>query len=96
MQILLGMIVGAVIGLLAHVALPQRVTRGAALGPLVGAAAAAVAWTALTWAGWGIDNPLLWLSALVVPALVTVPTLVLLARSRVRADDARRAELRLR
>jgi uncharacterized membrane protein YeaQ/YmgE (transglycosylase-associated protein family) len=95
-QILLGILVGAVIGLGARYAVHQRLTRGAALAPLAGAASAAVAWTALTWLGLGVDNPLLWLSALVVPALVTVPLVVVLAATRSRADAAARDRLRVR
>jgi peptidoglycan/LPS O-acetylase OafA/YrhL len=94
-QIVLGILIAAVVGLALHFVLPRRGTRGVALAPLVAAAAGAVAWTALTWAGWGIDNPLLWLSALVVPAVVTVPVVLVLGAARERRDAEERARLHI-
>lgn len=96
MQILLGILIAAVVGIAAHFALPQRPTRGVALAPLIAAASGAVAWTALTWAGLGPENPLIWLAALAVPALVTVPVVMTLSAARVRSDTAERERLRLR
>ncbi len=96
MQILLGILIAAVVGIAAHFALPQRPTRGVALVPLIAAASGAVAWTALTWAGLGPENPLIWLAALAVPALVTVPVVMALSAARVRSDAAERERLRLR
>lgn len=95
MQILLGLIVGAVVGIALHFVLPQRDTRGVAVGPMIGAAAAAVVWTALTWAGFATDNPWLWLSAIIVPAVVTAPVLWWISASRVRSDAAERARLKI-
>ena len=86
MQILLGLIVGAVIGIALHFLIPGRETRGVALAPIAGAVLAGVTWTALTWAGIGIENPLIWLSALVVPAVIGAPALVALTRFRARRD----------
>ena len=76
MQILLGLVIGAVIGLAAHFALPGRHLRGAALAPLAGAASAAVVWTALTWAGLG-ESPLVWVLAVIAPVATTVLLVVL-------------------
>ncbi len=87
MQILLAFIVGALVGILAHYTVGHRLTRGVALAPIIGSLSAAVAWAALTWAGLGIDNPLIWLSTLVVPAVVTYPVLLIATRLR-RAKDA--------
>lgn len=95
MHILLGILIAAAVGVLAHFSMPRRLTRGVALAPLLAAAAGAVAWTALTWAGLGIDNPLLWLAALAVPALVTFPSVAWLGASRTRHDAAERARLRI-
>ena len=95
MQILLGIIVGAAIGAGLHFALPHRGVRGVVVGPMIGAAAGAIAWTVLTWAGLGVDSLWMWLAALVVPAVVTTPVLILLGRARVRADDRERARLGL-
>jgi len=93
MEILLGLIVGAVIGLGIHFALPHRGERGVALAPFAGAAASAVSWTALTWAGLTVASPLLWLVAIAAPALTTLVLIPLLSRTRVRRDAADRAHL---
>jgi hypothetical protein len=96
MQIVLGLLIAAVVGGAIHFLAPHRETRGAALAPLAAVASGGVVWTALTWAGFGIDNPLLWLSAAVVPAVVTLPLVLWLSASRTRADEAERARLRVR
>ena len=95
MQILLAFIVGAVIGAALHFVLPGRSTRGVALGPIVGAAAAGLVWMILTWAGVGLDSPWLWLSAFVAPAVVTYPVLLLLTRARTGHDARERARLKI-
>ena len=95
MQILLAFIVGAAIGAAAHFLVPGRSTRGVALGPILGAAAAGLVWMILTWAGVGLDSPWLWLSALVAPAVVTYPALVLLTRTRTAHDARERAQLKI-
>ena len=95
MQILLAFIVGAVIGAALHFLVPGRSTRGVALGPIVGAAAAGLVWMILTWAGVGLDSPWLWLSAFVAPAVVTYPVLLILTRTRTGHDASERARLRI-
>ncbi len=95
MQILLALIAGAAIGTGLHFLVAQRDTRGVALAPMIGAVSAGAAWTILTWSGIGIDTPWPWLSALVVPAAVTYPALVLITRTRVAHDARRRAELKI-
>lgn len=95
MQILLGLIAGAVIGLAVHLLVADRHTRGVAIAPFVGAASAGLAWTALTWAGIGIDSPWPWLSAIVVPALVTWPVVLLLTRARLAHDERERVRLKI-
>lgn len=93
MQILLGLIIAAVVGVAVHFALPGAPLRGLALAPLVAAATGAVVWTALTWAGLAADNPWLWLAALVAPAVVTVPVVLGLTAARTRHDaEVRRRE----
>ncbi|KTR95919.1 hypothetical protein NS220_04020 [Microbacterium testaceum] len=93
MEILLGLIVGAVIGLGVHFALPHRVVRGVALAPFAGAAASAVMWTVLTWAGHTVSSPLLWLVVIAAPALTTLALVPLLSWTRLRRDAADRARL---
>ena len=95
MQILIAFIIGAVIGLAVHFQLPQRSTRGVVLAPILGALSAGLAWMILTWLGVGIDTPWPWLAALIVPVVVTYPTLMLLTRSRVARDARERTRLRI-
>jgi hypothetical protein len=49
----------------------------------------------LTWAGFALDNPWLWVSAFVAPLVVTYPALVLLARARSSHDARERVRLRI-
>lgn len=93
MQILLALIAGTVIGIAVHFVVPDRDTRGVVLAPAIGAVSAGAAWTALTWAGIGIDSPWPWLSALVVPAAVAYPVTLVLARRRTERDAAEKTRL---
>ncbi len=95
MEILLGFIIGASIGTAAHFVLPGRDSRGAAVLPILGALGAGLAWMILTWAGFAVDNPLLWLLAFVVPALVVFPTGSMLTRLRREHDARERARLKI-
>jgi len=92
-QILLGLIIGAVVGLAVHFALPHRHLRGVLLAPLAGAASAAAVWTALTWMGLGVDSPILWIVAILAPTVTTLVLVSLLTRSRIARDDTDRARL---
>jgi hypothetical protein len=93
MQILLAFIIGAAIGVAIHFQLHQRLSRGVAVAPMVGAVSAGLAWTILTWLGIGIDTPWPWLAALVVPAAVTYPAVAVLSRVRVAHDDSEKQRL---
>ena len=95
MQILLAFLIGGAIGAAIHFLVPGRPTRGVALAPIVGAAASGLAWMILTWAGLGLDNPWLWLSAFVAPIVVTYPVLVVLERTRTSHDARERARLKI-
>ncbi|GAB3602259.1 hypothetical protein [Microbacterium aureliae] len=88
MQILLAFIAGAAIGAGVHFLVADRASRGVVLAPMIGAVAAGAAWGILTWSGVGIDTPWPWLAAIVVPAAVTYPAIVVLSRAR-GAHDAR-------
>lgn len=92
MQILLGLIIGAVVGLAVHFALPHRDVRGTALAPFAGAAAAGVSWTALTWAGLGADSFVPWVVAIVASAATTLVLVPALTRVRLHSDAAERAQ----
>lgn len=93
MEILLALVFGATIGAALHFALPRRGLRGAALGPLLGAVTAGLAWLALTWAGVGADSPWPWLASVVVPALATWGVLAGLTSARTSHDVNERARL---
>lgn len=95
MQILLALLIGAVIGAAVHFLVPARGTRGVVLAPLLGALMSGLVWMILTWAGLGLDNPWLWLSAFVAPIVVAYPALVILARTRTAFDARERARLKI-
>jgi hypothetical protein len=95
MQILIALIVGAALGLAVHFQLAGRSTRGVVIAPMVGAFAAGLVWTILTWAGVGIDSIWLWLSMFVAPLVATYPVVILLTRARVAHDAAERARLKI-
>lgn len=95
MQILIALIVGAVVGIGIHFLVPDRHTRGVALAPMIGAVTAGLAWTILTWVGFALDNPWLWLSSLIVPALVTWPLLIVVTRLRLARDERERERLKI-
>lgn len=95
MQILIALIIGASIGVGIHFHVSARETRGVVVGPITGALAAGVAWTALTWLGFGIDTVWPWLSAFVAPVVVTYPVLITLARVRTSRDARERAMLKI-
>jgi uncharacterized membrane protein YeaQ/YmgE (transglycosylase-associated protein family) len=87
-ELLFAVLGGLLAGAVAHVVVPWRSTRGALLGPAVGGITAAVAWEALTWAGWRYDGGWIWVVALVGAGVVAVVTEWVLGRRRTTADDA--------
>ena len=95
MQILIALIVGAVLGIAVHFQIGERASRGVVIAPIVGAFAAGLVWTILTWAGVGLDSIWLWLSMFVAPLVVTYPVVILLTRARVAGDAAERPRLKI-
>ena len=93
MELLFIVLGGAILGVIAHLALPGRGTRGAFLSPAVGAASAAVLWEALTWLGWPADGGWIWVVSLVVPAVVAAVVCRVTAKSRLAHDDGLVARL---
>jgi uncharacterized membrane protein YeaQ/YmgE (transglycosylase-associated protein family) len=87
MELLFVVLGGAILGVIAHVALPARDTRGALLAPAVGASSAAVLWEALTWLGWPADGGWIWVVSLVVPVIAAGVVCRVTARSRRAHDD---------
>lgn len=95
MHILLALILGAVIGLAAELLVPGRDARGTALAPVLGALVAGAGWTILTWMGLGIADPVIWIVAVLAPAVVVPLALVVLTRVRAARDDQERRRLRI-
>ena len=95
MQILLAFLIGAALGMAVHFLAPGATTRGIALGPVIGALASGLVWMILTWAGFALDNPWLWVSAFVAPLVVTYPVLAILARARSAHDARERVRLKI-
>ncbi|WP_394279291.1 hypothetical protein [Microbacterium sp.] len=93
MLIVLALVFGAVLGAGAHFGVPGRELRGAAIAPLLGSAVAAAAWMVLTWVGQGPDSAWVWIASIVLPAVIVPAALVLLTRTRTRADAHTRASL---
>lgn len=94
MQILLALIAGAVLGLAAHFTVGGRDTRGAVVGPMLGAVVGGLVWMVLTWAGVGIESPWIWVASFAAPVVV-FPALAVLTRARVQHDARERARLKL-
>lgn len=95
MQILLALIIGAALGYGMHLLVAGRETRGSALGPVVGAVVGGIVWLVLTWLGFGLDNPWLWVAAIAAPPLVVAPLLIVLRRTRLAHDEQTRRRLRI-
>ncbi|GLJ79345.1 hypothetical protein [Microbacterium imperiale] len=95
MHILLALILGAAIGLAAELLVPGRDARGAALAPVMGALVAGAAWAMLTWFGVGITDPVIWVVAVLAPALIVPLVLIVLTRVRASRDAQERRRLRI-
>lgn len=86
MELLFVTLGGVLLGLAARYAFPGRSTHGSLLVPSVGAAAAAIVWVALTWAGMPWDGGWIWVLALVSAGLSSAALAVLLGRRRTHSD----------
>lgn len=93
MELLFVALGGAIFGLAARYALPNRAEYGVALVPAVGTATAAVVWVALTWLGMQWDSGWIWLVTLAVAAAVSAVTALLIGRARAASDDRLLAHL---
>jgi len=94
-DILLAFLFGAAVGVIAHVALPGRERRGMLLLPVLGTLLGGAVWLLLTWLGVTTENPLIWVLSIVVPAVVVVPTAIILGRVREAHDARERSRLKL-
>lgn len=93
MELLFVALGGAIFGLAARYALPNRAEYGVALVPAVGTATAALVWVALTWLGMQWDSGWIWLVTLAVAAAVSAVTALLLGRARAASDERLLAHL---
>jgi len=93
-DLLLALIFGGAAGAVLHYLMPGRVSRGAALAPVLGAVVGGLVWLVFTWAGVATTSPWIWIVSIAAP-LVVVP-FVLLALTRARATHDARERLRLR
>ena len=93
MQIVLALIFGGAVGALAHYTVGARDSRGAAIGPMVGAIVGSGLWALLTWVGMATTNPWLWIVSLGAPIVVVYVLLPVLAGLRAVHDQHRREQL---
>lgn len=93
MELLFVTVIGAGIGLLVRYVLPSRGTYGVLLLPAISAAATAVTWVALLWAGQTFDGTWIWVASLAAAIAAGVVAAVMLPRRRVDADARLFAQL---
>lgn len=93
MYILLALIAACALSIAAHYLIGGRDLRGVAVTPAISTAVAAVAYTAMQWAGIGEDSVWLWLASIGGGvAAAAVATLALVAARR-RSDAEAKAAL---
>ncbi|GAA3915906.1 hypothetical protein [Microbacterium invictum] len=95
MQILLALIFGAAYGAVLHYTMPGRASRGVALAPIVGAVLGGLTWLVMTWLGFTLESPWLWLVSVIVPVVVVPVALTVLRRVRDAHDARERVRLRI-
>ena len=86
MELLFVVLGGALLGFVAHFALPAHDTRGVLLAPAAAASVAAVAWEALLLAGLRADGGWIWVVALVLAGVVAIVVCRVAATARRRRD----------
>lgn len=95
MEILLALIYGAAYGAVLHYLMAGRVSRGAALAPVLGAVLGGLTWLAFTWAGVSIESPWIWVVSILVPTAVVPLALLALTRTREAHDARERVRLKI-
>jgi hypothetical protein len=86
MELLFVVLGGALLGFVAHFALPAADTRGVLLAPAAAASVAAVAWQVLLLAGLTADGGWIWVVSLVLSGVVAIVVCRVVATSRRRRD----------
>ena len=89
MELLYVTVIGAFIGLALRYIVPGRDAYGLFLLPGVGAAATAVIWVSLVWAGLKFDGGWIWVAALVGGGVVSLVAILLVVRTRKLSDGRR-------
>jgi uncharacterized membrane protein YeaQ/YmgE (transglycosylase-associated protein family) len=93
MELLFVVLGGALLGFVAHVALPARDTRGVLLAPASAVVVAAVAWEVLLLAGLRADGGWIWVISLVLSGVVAVVACRVATTTRRRRDGELLARL---
>ena len=93
MELLFVVLGGALLGFVAHFALPAADTRGVLLAPASAAVVAAVVWEVLLLAGLRPDGGWIWAVSLVLAAVVAVVACRVAATTRRRRDREQLARL---
>lgn len=86
MELLFVTVIGAGFGAIVRYILPQRGAYGVLLLPAVAAAATAVVWVALLWAGQTFDGTWIWVASIGASLAASVATAILLPRNRNESD----------
>ncbi|MBF4579933.1 hypothetical protein [Frigoribacterium sp. VKM Ac-2530] len=86
MELLFVVLGGALLGFVAHFALPAHDTRGVLLAPAAAASVAAVAWQVLLLAGLRADGGWIWVVALVLSGVAAIAVCRVTATVRRRRD----------
>ena len=93
MELLFVVLGGALLGFVAHFALPAHDTRGVLFAPAAAASVAAVVWEVLLLLGLRADGGWIWVVSLVLSAVAAVVVCRVAAASRRRRDGELLARL---
>lgn len=93
MELLFVTVIGASIGMIARYVFPQRGTYGVLLVPAIAAAATAIVWVALLWAGQTFDGTWIWVASILAAIAASLVTVLVLPRKRDEHDARLLAEL---
>jgi hypothetical protein len=88
MELLFVALGGAIIGLIAHYALPGSVRRGVVVLPAVATALISVIWEGLTWLGLAYSDFLIWGLSFAATVIIVFVVGIVMGRRRTTADDA--------
>jgi len=86
MELLFVTVIGAGLGLILRYAMPNRGTHGILLLPGISAAATAITWVALLWAGQTFDGTWIWVASLTAAVIAPIVAGILVPRRRAEED----------